>query len=165
MTPPCCRTSTRGRKVCARRSTRTKSTRCRLKPSSGTFHIYLDPIEFCPHPLVTRELAPFLLLTPAFLFWHRALVAVQFDLRHLPGHEAERGLRVKSICKVCRVWPHRGYILSVSHRRKAAVLLVDPTRKPERSDGMPQQTPPRDGQIPTNSSPKVRIISTLRAVI
>lgn len=60
------------------------------------------------------------MLTPAFPFWHRALVAVQFDLRHLPTHETELGARVKSVCKVCRVWPARVVRLTVERQRSCS---------------------------------------------
>ncbi|KAF9649545.1 hypothetical protein BDM02DRAFT_1809806 [Thelephora ganbajun] len=40
----------------------------------------------------------------------RALVAVQFDLRHLPHHETEHGVKIKSICKVCRFDPSRMFV-------------------------------------------------------
>lgn len=88
-------------------------------------------------------------------------MAVQFDLRHLPHHDTEHGLRIKSICKVC---PSALTGSPPSHSQQAAVLLVDPSRKTEKSDVVPQQPSDNGNGAPMNPSTKVRTIPTLGSI-
>lgn len=88
-------------------------------------------------------------------------MAVQFDLRHLPQHESEHGLKIKSICKVC--WDWMNPLLHSHRENKAAILLADPSRKPEKSDLLPSQ-PSENGTVPMIPPKKVRTISALRSI-